>query len=103
MDTIIIFIILSNYGYLNRLDAGKQEEEEYNINVLEETEEIIHKQPKDDSLLKALDQIRVSEVVFEVERKRIQTRAVRPNQAAFRKDILKAHEIRLDYGASILP
>lgn len=87
-------LFLSNYGYLNRSDTGKREEEEYyiNINILAEIEEIIHEQPKDESLFKALDQIRASEVVSEVERKRIQTRAVRPNQAAFRKDVLKACE-----------
>ena len=42
--------------------------------------------------MKALDQIRASEVISEVERKRIQTRAARPNQAVFRKDVLKACE-----------
>lgn len=87
-------LFLSNYGYLNRSDARRREGEEYhiNINIFAEIEEIISEQPKDESLLKALDQIRASEVTSEVERKRIQTRVTRPNQAAFRKDVLKACE-----------
>ena len=87
-------LFLNNYGYLERPAARKREEEEYhvNINIFAEIEEIIHEQPKDESLLKALDQIRASEVTSEVERKRIQTRISRPNQAAFRKDVLKACE-----------
>ncbi len=87
-------LFLSNYGYLIRSDARRREEEEYriNINIFAEIEEIISAQPKDESLLKALDQIRASEVTSEVERKRIQTRITRPNQATFRKDVLKACE-----------
>lgn len=87
-------LFLSNYGYLNKSDARKRDEEEYhiNINIFAEIEEIVSKQPKDESLLKALDQIRASEVTSEVERKRIQTRTARPNQAVFRKDVLQACE-----------
>lgn len=87
-------LFLSNYGYLNKPEVRKREEEEYhiNINIFAEIEEIIREQPKDESLLKALDQIRASEVASEVERKRIQTRVARPNQASFRKDVLKACE-----------
>ena len=87
-------MLFRSYGYLCKSDARKREEEEYhiNINIFAEIEEIIHEQPKEESLLKALDQIRASEVISEVERKRIQTRVARPNQAAFRKDVLKACE-----------
>ncbi len=88
-------LFLSHYGYLNKSDAKKsREEEEYyiNINIFTEIEEIIRQQPKDESLLKALDQIRVSDVTSEVERKRIQTRVSRPNQAMFRKEVLNACE-----------
>lgn len=62
-------LFLSNYGYLNKSEARKREEEEYhiNINIFAEIEEIIREQPKDESLLKALDQIRASEVASEVE------------------------------------
>ncbi len=87
-------LFLSNYGYLNKSEAHNREEEEYhiNINIFAEIEEIVREQPRDESLLKALDQIRASEVASEVERKRIQTRVVRPNQASFRKNVLKACE-----------
>lgn len=87
-------LFLKNYGYLLSSDAKKREQEEYhiNLNILAEIQEIIKYQPKDVSLLKALDQIRASEVTSEVERKRIQTRAYRPNQANFRREVLKACE-----------
>lgn len=87
-------LFLNNYGYLDKTEARRREEEVYhiNVNIFAEIEEIIRAQPKDESLLKALDQIRASEVASEVERKRIQTRVARPNQAAFRKNVLKACE-----------
>lgn len=87
-------LFLNNYGYLDKTDARRREEELYhiNVNIFAEIEEIIRAQPKDESLLKALDQIRASDVASEVERKRIQTRVARPNQAAFRKNVLKACE-----------
>jgi len=87
-------LFLNNYGYLDKTDARRREEELYhiNVNIFAEIEEIIRAQPKDESLLKALDQIRASDVASEVERKRIQTRVASPNQAAFRKNVLKACE-----------
>lgn len=87
-------LFLNNYGYLDKTEARRREEEVYhiNVNIFAEIEEIVRAQPKDESLLKALDQIRASEVASEVERKRIQTRVARPNQAAFRKNVLKACE-----------
>ena len=87
-------LFLKNYGYLNKPDDRRREDEKYfiNINILAEIEEIIREQPKDKSLLKALDQIRASEVISEVERKRIQTKVARPNQATFRREVLKACE-----------
>lgn len=87
-------LFLDNYGYLTKSDARRREEEEYfvNLNILSEIQQIISEQPKDESLLKALDQIRASEVTSEVERKRLQTRVTRPNQANFRREVLKACE-----------
>lgn len=87
-------LFLSNYGYLDKPEARKREKEEYyiNISILAEIEEIVRERSKDGSLLKALDQIRASEVASEVERKRIQARGPRSNQAAFRKAVLKACE-----------
>lgn len=87
-------LFLSNYGYLIKSDGTKREDEEYyvNPNILTEITEIVREQPKDESLIKALEQIRASEVTSEVERKRIQTRVARPNQANFRREVLKACE-----------
>lgn len=87
-------LFLSNYGYLIKSDGTKRENEEYfiNTNILAEITEIVSEQPKDESLIKALEQIRASEVTSEVERKRIQTRVARPNQANFRREVLKACE-----------
>lgn len=87
-------LFLSNYGYLIKSDGTKRENEEYyvNPNILTEITEIVSEQPKDESLIKALEKIRASEVTSEVERKRIQTRVARPNQANFRREVLKACE-----------
>ena len=88
-------LFLSNYGYLNKTnDTQKRENEEYFINkaILSEIQEIIREQNKEYTLLKALDQIRSSDVASELERKRIQTRVSRPNQAKFRKEVLQACE-----------
>lgn len=87
-------LFLCNYGYLIKNDGTKREDEEYfvNPNILDEITEIVSVQPKDESLIKALEHIRASEVTSEVERKRIQTRVARPNQANFRREVLKACE-----------
>lgn len=87
-------LFLSNYGYLVKSEGSKRAEEEYfvNPNILSEIIEIVSEQPKDESLIKALEQIRASEVTSEVERKRIHTRVARPNQANFRREVLKACE-----------
>lgn len=87
-------LFLNNYGYLIKQDSQHHADEKYhlNLNIFAEIEEIIQGQPKDESLLKALDQIRASKVTSEVERKRIQAKTSRPGQASFRKNVLKACE-----------
>ena len=88
-------LFLNNYGFVNVYDIGVQNrKQEFHINMelFGEIQVIINESPKDESLMKALDQIRVSEVVSEVERKRVQFRSVRPNQAVFRKAVLTACE-----------
>lgn len=87
-------LFLSNYGYVNKSDGQRRQAEEYHVNIgiLDEIQQIIREQPKDESLMKALDQIRASEVASEVERKRIQSRVARPNQANFRRAVLNACE-----------
>ena len=88
-------LFLEHYGYIGKHEsAARREEEEYmiNLDIFAEIELLVNEQSKDSSLLKALDQIRTSEVASEVERKRIQSRKTRPNQANFRKDVLRACE-----------
>lgn len=89
-------LFLSNYGYLNliREDGQTNYTEQYYLNteIIEEIKEIIQTAPKDESLMHALDGIRASEVTSEFERKRIRTRAVRPNQQNFRREVLNACE-----------
>lgn len=86
-------LFLTNYGYINQISKGTRMEEQYEINavILDEIHSIINEKPKDDSLLNALNYIRSTEVISEVERKRVQTyRTTRPNQASFRREVLKA-------------
>lgn len=88
-------LFLENYGYaIKEKDSRNKRIEEYHINmdILAEIDEIIHSTPRDESLLKALDQIRESDVTSEVERKRIRSSISRPNQANFRRAVLKACE-----------
>ena len=87
-------LFLCNYGYLLKSEHSQRINEKYcvNMEILSEIQEIIHDAPKDDSLLNALGQIRSTEVISEFERKRIQTRTSRPNQATFRREVLKACE-----------
>lgn len=88
-------LFLENYGYAIKADGARRNTaEEYHINmeILAEIDELIHTTPKDESLLKALDQIRASDVTSEVERKRIRSSVNRPNQANFRKAVLQACE-----------
>lgn len=88
-------LFLENYGYAIKAEGARRNTaEEYHINmeILAEIDELIHTTPKDESLLKALDQIRASDVTSEVERKRIRSSVNRPNQANFRKAVLQACE-----------
>lgn len=85
-------LFLSHYGYINHTEGDTRMEEVYSLNtvIVDEIDAIITERPRDESLLKALEQIRTTEVIAEVERKRVQTsRTVRPNQANFRKEVLK--------------
>lgn len=86
-------LFLANYGFINLESEGTRMQEKYYINdvILSEIGEIISSKPKDESLLNALNQIRTTEVIAEVERKKVQTyRTARPNQANFRKQVLNA-------------
>ena len=50
-----------------------EEKNSLNAIIADEIREIIAEKPKDESLLNAVDQIRATEVIAEVERKRVQT------------------------------
>ena len=86
-------LFLRNYGYVENTSGNSRLEEKYQINelLLDELKELIKKVPKEESLLKALNGIRSLEITSEFERKRVQhLRTARPNQANFRKKVLKA-------------
>lgn len=86
-------LFLNNYGYVNCSFLDNRLAEKYHLNVLilEEIQELIKTKAKDESLSQAIIAIRGTEVASEVERKRVQSfRTTRPNQAAFRKEVLKA-------------
>lgn len=87
-------LFLSNYGYLIEC-TGKFNEKQYRINsvILEEIYAIIREKPKSASLVQSLEEIRSTAVTSEVERKRVQSfYNSRPNQASFRRQVLKACE-----------
>ena len=87
------FLFLMNYGYINKQGSADRKHEKYTINSVIENEirEILATPITDASLQIALEQIRSTDIVSEVERKRVQSvRAGRPNQARFRRDVLAA-------------
>ena len=86
-------LFLSNYGYINLVERGSRKEERYYFNSFIEAEisEILKTPVTDASLQSVLEQIRTTDIVSEVERKRVLNfRVSRPNQARFRSDVLKA-------------
>ena len=87
-------LFLSNYGYLIRSDGKTRMDEQYayNVTIDEEISAILAEPPKDESLQDAIAQIRTTDITSEIERKRVESqRRNRPNQARFRKDILRAY------------
>ena len=65
----------------------------YNYTIDTEITEMLAVSPKDESLQEAIIQIRSTDITSEIERKRVQAQRVsRPNQARFRKEVLKACE-----------
>ncbi len=88
-------LFLSNYGYLQITNQETRLKEKYQINeiILDEIKAIVATDNRDESLLAALNQIRNTEITAEFERKRVQSsRVARPNQASFRRAVLKACE-----------
>lgn len=86
-------LFLKNYGYVNCISAKSRMEERYFLNNLlsDEIKELIQTAPQNNSLTQALHNIRSTKITSEVERKRVQSsRTMRPNQASFRKAVLRA-------------
>ena len=89
-------LFLSHYGYIMRTSdkSATRLNERYSYNVLldEEISAILAEQLKSESLQETILQIRKTSVVSEIEKKRVEYKKSRPNQAKFRKEILKAYE-----------
>lgn len=85
-------LFLENYGYLEKSETGNRRNEHYCINNLieEEISEVLATPITDVSLQEVLMQIRTSNVLSEVERKRVRGVKYRPNQAKFRRSVLHA-------------
>lgn len=86
-------LFLSNYDYLSRGigDTRMEERYSYNSDLDDEITEILSAE-KGVTLLNAIDKIKDAEVISEMERIRVQRSMSRPNQAKFRKTILKHFE-----------
>ncbi|WP_027087970.1 HNH endonuclease [Cohnella panacarvi] len=88
-------LFLSHYGYVNRLEGATRMDERYTYNdtIAAEIDSILAEPPKDESLQLAVEHIRKTDIASEMERKRVQVQRVsRPNQARFRKEVLKECE-----------
>ena len=91
-------LFLRNYGYLaestviltrrNRFD----ERFFYNTVIADEITEMMNL-PTEDTTIRTLEQMRITDIVADIERKRILTyRTSRPNQARFRKNVLTSFQ-----------
>lgn len=88
-------LFLSNYGYIEKKAGHDRMSEQYFIcdYLADEIRQILSQSVKQESLLTILQNMRLSKITDEVERKRIQTvRVARVNQASFRKAVLQACE-----------
>lgn len=86
-------LFLSNYGYIERREGRTREDEQYRFNpaLANEIREMLATPISDVSLQQVLEQIRSTDLISEVERKRMQAfRQNRPNQARFRHDVIAA-------------
>lgn len=84
-------LFLSNYGYMIKNDGATREAEQYyyNFSLDDEIQSILHKTSSVSSYVASLEALRASDVISDVERKRVSSQA-RPNQARFRKEVLDA-------------
>ncbi len=85
-------LFLENYGYVFCSKRTSRWDEKYSLNtlILDEIRGIISGKTQNQSLVQLASEIRESKLASELERKRVlSTRTGRPNQAAFRRDVLK--------------
>lgn len=88
-------LFLSNYGYIEKKSGHTRMNEQFFVcdYLVDEINQILSQNIKQESLLDILQKMRLEKVADEVERKRVQTSKVyRPNQAQFRKAVLTACE-----------
>lgn len=88
-------LFLSNYGYIENKSGHTRMNEQFFVcdYLIDEINQILSQNIKQESLLDILKKMRLKNVAYEVERKRVQTsKTYRPNQAHFRKAVLAACE-----------
>lgn len=85
-------LFLTNYGYLLQHKYESNAFEHYSINpeLVDEIYQIISTHNETDDINRVLQVMRESQVISEVERKRVRQTVSRPNQAHFRRDVLAA-------------
>ncbi|MDR2717943.1 MAG: HNH endonuclease [Treponema sp.] len=87
-------LFLSNYGYLLKQEGKTHMNERYVYNSILDVEitNMLAENTSNQPLIQVVKQIRAKEITSEIERKRVEenTRAKRPNQAKFRKEVLQA-------------
>ena len=85
-------LFLSNYGYLLQQGFDGNASEHYSINpdLMDEVYQIVSYSNPTADLDRALQVMRESQVISEVERKRVRQSVSRPNQASFRREVIRA-------------
>ena len=85
-------LFLSNYGYLLQRGYQGNAYEHYSINpeLVDEVNQIVTTRNDTADFNRILQVMRESQVVSEVERKRVRQAASRPNQANFRREVIRA-------------
>ena len=85
-------LFLSNYGYLLQrgVEGNKYEHYEINPELMDEVHQIISYRNETADFDRVLQIMRESQVVSEVERKRVRQVNARPNQAMFRREVIRA-------------
>ena len=87
-------LFLNNYGYINHIGGRSRKEEkyEYNYAIDNEIRGVLSGQVENETVQSALNAIRKSNAISEVERIRVHLSLARPYQARFRRDVLAAYE-----------